>query len=102
MKRADISQRGIRTFLWAGIFLALIRIASYLYLNHRQVTHTLNENVSALKWVLYPELSIVSETGIAQTENMNLFITINCLVLILGSLLWTTPIIFFRAINKAT
>ncbi len=84
----------LRFFLY-GIILATVRSLAFWYLCYQMRYHTVIGVEYPLQWFVLPEATIVGET--LNVGGENLFLTVVYLALILGSFLWTMPLLFFSS-----
>jgi hypothetical protein len=79
-----------------GATLALIRVATLIYVNHRMTSHTMSDRIYKLMWVLYPEGLVVPHLpGPFQTLGA-LYYPAFCLLLVFGSFILPTPVLLIK------
>jgi hypothetical protein len=64
-----IKQRTLSIYVSVGIVLALLRVSTLIYVNHRMATHTMTDAVRRLSSILYPESILVSVLPFAILES---------------------------------
>jgi hypothetical protein len=97
-RKSEITKRGVLLFLVCGSLLALFRSWAYWYLSYRMRTHTFYETLRPLMLCLLPEAALVNL--LPPIENLNWWVAIMYGALIIGSFLWTFPLILFLARRK--
>jgi len=95
-------RRVVSIYLIVAATVAVGRVALYLWLVHRYVTHTVTDTVIRLGRLEYPEESVAIHTGIASIENKVLFVLVFAVMLAVGSFVFLSPVLLMGILRRRT
>jgi len=98
--KSKVTKRGVSLFIACGSLLAITRSGVFWYLDYQLRHHTVNESTHLLQWIVLPEAFLVGQ--FSTEENIELWLTVIYVALILGSFLWALPMLLFTARKKTT
>ena len=95
---SNLVNKQLRLFLLVAAGLATVRILVLFYIQSRVQSHTFSESVFYLTYLLYPELPVMVQ--LMPITSPALYFTTAITSLLLGSLLWAFPLLYFLSIRK--